>query len=175
MGLSIERRRALVTALQARALRSHGVTPCDARVFEALAMGFYNGRSGACWPGFRAIAKAAGVSLGTVSNATRRLLAGGWISWRRTLRYVHGQLRWAREYEIAGAEPDLRSSLAPKPTVIKKRAWERPMSRGQQLAALGLPDDPAPAMALLQARREAWREHVRHHCQRRPLVDLGAM
>jgi hypothetical protein len=152
-GLCLESRVALCDELQRRVLARPRLpdgspavtaTPCDLKVFRALALDFYRGRDGRCDPGYRALKAKAGVALGTLTNATRRLQRLGWISWVRRLRYVHGQMRLVRFYLLAPAPPDLRSRFAAKPYEVSKRlkegAGDKPaaqapgLSVGQQIA-----------------------------------------
>ena len=154
-----ERREALVAELRQRIVDRPRMpdgrlalqhTPCDAKVFEVIAVGFCNGTTGKCTPGYRAIAAKAEVSLGTVHNSTERLRRGGWIRWRRVLVYVHGQLRFGRRYEICDEPPALRSRSASKPKLMKEEAPQQP-SRTETLRALGVAHvDPAQAQAELR-------------------------
>jgi hypothetical protein len=173
-GLRLEARVRLCQVLERRVLEQPRmpdgslallVTPADLRVLQALALDFHNGRSGRCDPGYRAIAARARCALGTVHKATRRLQAAGWITWRRVLRYVHGQLRWARAYELAGEAPDLRSRHAPKPREEKKGLgrWEQlPRQRPvrEQLRELGLEISREEAAAGLAAAAAAARARL---------------
>lgn len=146
--LGIEDRAALCAALVERVAECPRMpdgslamieTACDSRVLRALALDFYNGRTGRCDPGFRAIAAKARVALGTVTNATRRLRRAGWISWKPVLRYVHGTLRFCRAYTLAEKPPELRSRAAPNPTAVigavDKPPQQRSMARQLALAA----------------------------------------
>jgi hypothetical protein len=90
-------------------------------VFGTLALDFYNGKSGRCDPGFRAIAAKARVGLGTVSASLRRLVTAGWISRTRFLRYAHGSLRWCFRFALPSEPPSPRSEFATKPIEVRKR------------------------------------------------------
>ena len=76
-GLSLEAPYALVRECERRALESPYVpgtrrlalTPTDCRVLRSLCFDYHNGRTGRTDPGYRAIAKAATVALGTVGAA----------------------------------------------------------------------------------------------------------
>src|SRR3954452_18524124 len=141
-GLSLEARYALVRECERRALESPRVpgtrcltlTPCDTRVLRSLCFDFHNGRTGRTDPGYRAIAKAARVGLGTVGPAIRRLAAAGFLTFERRLLRVGGRvLRWTHAYTLAAVPR--RSGFAAKPQrQEKKEAQER--SVAAQLAYL---------------------------------------
>src|SRR5215212_7192312 len=120
-GLSLEARYALVRECERRALESPRVpgtrrlalTPADCRVLRSLCFDFHNGRTGRTDPGYRALAKAARVGLGTVGAALRRLRAAGFLRWtRRLLRVLGRVLRWTHRYELAAGP---RSMFAAEP------------------------------------------------------------
>src|SRR5919112_2050301 len=111
-GLSLEARYALVRECERRALQSPCVpgtrrltlTPTDCRVLRSLCFDYHNGRTGRTDPGYRAIAKAAAVALGTVGASIRRLAAAGFLTFERRLLRVAGRvLRWTNAYTIAAA------------------------------------------------------------------------
>lgn len=72
----------------------------DAAVYAAL-VSHLNWNTGLCCPGYRAIARLAGVALGTVGAAIARLKAGGFIRVQRRPTRVPGHgLRWMHRYEL---------------------------------------------------------------------------
>ncbi|MFC3127471.1 helix-turn-helix domain-containing protein [Pseudoroseomonas globiformis] len=121
----------------------------DAAVYGAL-VSHNHWPSGRCFPGYRALARLAGVALGTVSAAIHRLRAGGFIKLRRIPIRVPGHgLRWAHSYRLL-AEPSAervsertaRSAFGSKPESLKilPRRYARPAapvrSVQEQLAIL---------------------------------------
>lgn len=98
----------------------------DAAVYQAL-VSHNHWPSGRCFPGYRALARLAGVALGTVSAAIHRLRTGGFLKLRRIPIRVPGHgLRWAHSYRLIpdpGAErvPErtARSAFSPKPESLK--------------------------------------------------------
>ena len=162
-GLSLEARYALVHACEKLALDSPQVpgtqrlalTPCDTRVLRSLCFDFHNGRTGRTDPGYRAIAKAARVGLGTVGPAIRRLAVAGFLTFERRLLRVGGRvLRWTHAYTLAAAVPP-RSGFGAEPKKKeKKKAQERSVTA--QLAYLAnwaAEWRPAKAMAHRHAPR----------------------
>ncbi len=140
-GLSLEARYALVRACERRVLDSPRVpgtqrlalTPCDARVLRSLCFDFHNGRTGRTDPGYRALARRAGVALGTVGPSIRRLAAAGFLTFERRLLRVGGQvLRWTHAYTLAALPPPPRSGFGAEPK--KKEAQGRSVTA--QLAYL---------------------------------------
>lgn len=75
----------------------------DAAVYAAL-VSHLNWSSGLCCPGYRAIARLAGVALGTVGPAMARLRAAGFVRVQRRPTRVPGHgMRWMHRYELVPA------------------------------------------------------------------------
>jgi hypothetical protein len=69
--------------------RAYGVITAKAlAVLEALLWGFHNAKSGLCFPGYEAIAEAAGCARSTVAEALKALEDAGVLSWVHRLKRV---------------------------------------------------------------------------------------
>lgn len=112
--------------------RRLALTPCDVAVLRSLAFDFHNMASGRTDPGMRHLARRAGVGLGTVPDAIRRLEAAGYLTvCRRHIRARGRVVRWTHLYQLASDLPAARSTFAAEPRqVSKKVAWT-----GDRLAA----------------------------------------
>jgi hypothetical protein len=64
------------------------ITPCALGVFKALLLHFHNGKTGACYPSYEAIAAIAGCDRSTVAEAIKELEACGLLSWMRRIERV---------------------------------------------------------------------------------------
>ncbi len=138
LGLCLEARVALCAALERRVLDQPRLpdgrlalllTAADARFLSALALDFYNGATGRCDAGLRAIARKGRMVVSTAGLAAHRLQRAGWITWRRILVYVHGTLRFGRRYILAGQPPELRPRSGPKPGELSKRLRSRAVDK----------------------------------------------
>jgi len=100
--------------------------------------------TGRCFPGYRAIARLAKVSLSTVSASIKRLKAAGFIKVRPyRIRILGHGLRWAHSYTLIPAprseivaEPEFIKILKKNPTFRQQPATEPTRSVEEQLAVL---------------------------------------
>jgi hypothetical protein len=161
-GLPLEIRYRLIRAAERTALarlragegRQLVLTPTDVAVLRALLFYFHNRASGRCDPGMRAIARQAGVGLGTVPDSVRRLQAAGLL--HVTPRHVRVRARLVRvsnSYAFPSEAPRIsgapRSEFARNPQSQKKKARERAPSRPPSWAKV---EEARAALARARAR-----------------------
>ncbi len=79
-----------IANIQAEIARRGGIPYGWAKIYEVLLFGFYNPRTGECFPSHKAIAQKARCSVGTVQRALRWARMNGLIIW------AHGLVRDGR-------------------------------------------------------------------------------
>jgi len=91
----------------------------DAAVYRALYSHAHR-KTGACWPSARTIAARLECSPTTVTNAARRLAAGGYLTIRRWVQRTPYGLRWYQRYEFHAER--IERSPEDKGEIIEGRA-----------------------------------------------------
>ena len=82
-------------------------------VLRALLWGFHNAKSGACFPGYEAIAKRAECSRDTVREAIKALEAAGILSWVHRLRRLAGRVtRTSNGYSFRDPAPNAAPKIS---------------------------------------------------------------
>lgn len=95
-------------------------------VLRALLWGFHNAKTGACFPGYDAIAKHARCHRDTVRKAIRMLELSGLLTWVHRLRRVPGAvLRTSNGYSFRDPSP------APQPRENPTKAENSPGTQNQ--------------------------------------------